>query len=200
MSAGNLYNVTLWAKTNLNAPQKRAYALHIDNDYQANRTFYAENVIFISDDGPAAVGAGSRINHRQVYKDCIFINQNNQPAFFGNEATNQQTAGTVNNQYYQFYNCTFSTPNQHSYVVIMRGMKAEGNTVWCLFKDCAFMDDGSTDHPIFRMDYTSAQYMGDATTMGDMGLINWNLDPISSGNTIPDLNRCKEGEMYIIQP
>ena len=198
MSAGALYNLTFHAIAHESA--KKAYALHIDNDYQEGRTFYAENCIFISDDGPAAVGAGSRINARQVYKNCIFENKTNQPAFFGNEATDQQTAGVVNNQYYQFYNCTFKTPSAHDNVVIMRGMKAEGNTVWCTCVDCAFMDDGTTDHPVFRMDYTNAQYIGTATEMGDMGLVNWNLDPISSGNTIPALNRCKEGVISYFGP
>lgn len=191
MSVGAIYNLCFHAIAHESA--KKAYALHIDNDNQENGTFYAENCIFISDDGPAAVGAGSRINHRQVYKNCIFENKTNEPAFFGNEATNQQTAGVVNNQYYEFYDCTFKTPGAHQYVVIMRGMKAEGNTVWCVFKDCSFMDDGTTEHPVFRMDYTNEQYIGTATTMGNMGMVNWNLDPISSGNTIPELNTCPDG-------
>lgn len=191
MSVGAIYNLCFHAIAHTS--NKKAYALHIDNDNQENGTFYAENCIFISDDGPAAVGAGSRINHRQVYKNCIFENKTNEPAFFGNEATNQQTAGVVNNQYYEFYDCTFKTPGAHQYVVIMRGMKAEGNTVWCVFKDCSFMDDGTTEHPVFRMDYTNEQYIGTATTMGNMGMVNWNLDPISSGNTIPELNTCPDG-------
>jgi hypothetical protein len=197
MSRGALYNLQFHAIAN--TTERKAYALHIDNDNQENGTFYAENCIFISDDGPAAVGAGSRRNSSQIYKNCIFENMGNREAFFGNEATDQQTAGIVNNQYYKFYNCTFKT-HGNSNVVIMRGMKAEGNTVWCTFVNCAFMDDGTTESPTFRMDYTSAQYMGEATTMGDMGIINWNLDPISSGNTIPDLNRCNEGHIYAVEP
>lgn len=197
MSVGTLYNLTFRAKEHESV--KGAYALHIDDDHQQDGTFYAENCIFISEAGPAAVGSGNRREHRSVYKNCIFENGGNREAFFGNESTNDQAAGVENNQYFQFYNCTFKNHGTWP-VVVMRGMKSDGSTVWCTFVDCAFMDDGTNPHPIFRMDYSSSQYLGPSTEMGTMGLINWNLDTISFGNTIPFLNACKEGEMAYYGP
>lgn len=194
MSVGALYNIQFYSKGNVTT--RHAYALHIDNDNQLNGTFYAENVIFKTDYGSGAVGAGMRRNCIQTYRNCVFENSNG-PAFFGNETTQAQAGGIENSQYYKFYNCTFKN-NVSSSVVIMRGMKSNGSTVYCTFVGCSFMDDGTTQHPAFRMDYTSPEYMGTSDVMGDMGIINWNLDSISTGNTIPDLNAAKDGEMYIV--
>lgn len=194
MSVGALYDIQFYSIGN--ETQRHAYALHIDNDNQLNGTFYAENCIFKTDYGSGAVGAGMRRNCVQCYRNCVFENGHG-PAFFGNETTQQQAGGITNSQYYKFYNCTFKTDGNGS-VVIMRGMKSNGSTVYCTYVGCVFMDDGSNAKPAFRMDYTSEEYMGTSTNEGDMGIINWNLDPISFGNSIPDLNGAKEGMMYIV--
>ena len=194
MSKGRLINLQFYSEGNVNT--RHAYALHIEDDSELNSTLYVENCIFKTDISNGSVGAGMRMNTTLTFHNCQFWNGNG-PAFFGNESTRQQCDGTANTQRFQFYNCTFKIDTASS-VVIMRGAKSVGTTVECTFVDCKFVDDGSTNHPAFRMDYTTSDYIGTSTTDGDMGIINWNLDRISSGNTIPDLNVVKDGEMYIV--
>ena len=194
MSIGKIMNLTIHSYGVDGGDNRHAYALHNDDNSLQDKTFYAENCIFWSRSGYGAVGMGLRKGCTMTFKDCVFLNESPSGVpFFGNESASSQ--GDAGYQYLNFYNCQFVT-TQAQRAATFRGMKTEGNYVVCTFIGNTFV---STDTTLtVRLDYTSAQYAGTSTRMGNMGLINWDLTDKSRLNNIAEFNKAREGHTDII--
>lgn len=92
----------------------RSYAVHIDNNDLYQNTLLFENCNFYSYSN-ASVGVGTRNNCELIFKDCIFISDNNDEtnkvgALFIHNAVNSQYYGV--SQYVTIDNCEIISKHQ----------------------------------------------------------------------------------------
>lgn len=176
-SVGVLKNLTI-KRNNVDGS---GYAFHCEDDYQFNKSLFVENCIFVSPKGNS-VGMGMRGGCKIVFKDCQFLNTENQGScFYLHDADEEQYKGTFD---IDFVNCLFS--NLGNYIMSLQSQEVDGSIINFGFVNCRFYGNGSHIVPYIA---TTNYDGGVSTNSADWnGLINWRLKATSNGNNLTALN------------
>ena len=174
-SSGVLKNLTVKINSG------NGYAFHCEDDFQFNKTLFVENCIF-SSYKQNSVGMGMRGGCKIVFKDCQFLNTENQGAcFYLHDANEEAYKGTFD---IEFVNCLFS--NLGNYIMSLQSQELDGSIVNFGFVNCRFYGNGSSAVPYISV----TNYRGGTSSNSAdwNGLINWRLKPTSNGNNLTALN------------
>lgn len=176
-STGVLKNLTI-KRNNLDGS---GYAFHCEDNYQFNKTLFVENCIFSS---PTlnSVGMGMRGGCKIVFKDCQFLNTENQGSvFYLHDANETPYIGEFD---IDFVNCYFS--NLGNYIMELQSQEKQGSIINIGFIGNKFYGAGSSVIPYIKF----TNYAGGVSTNPKdwNGLINWRLKGQSSGNNFTSLN------------
>lgn len=153
-----------------------AYAMHCESSILADNSLYVKNCIFEAQ-SVSAVGMGMRKGCDVVFENCRF-KSNGSPGFYVHDSHINDYIGVQN---IILKNCiSESTGNAHAIRLVSE--KKEGTTVYCSFINNTFAD---TSAPSVDK-YTEGS--GAATGNTNMGLTNFNLTKLCTGNNIEELN------------
>ena len=175
-STGVLRNLT-FARLNT---EGGGYAFHCEDNYQYNKTLLVENCIFKSPK-VNSVGMGMRGGCTIIFKDCKFINTDNQGAvFYLHDSNEDEYLGIFN---IDFDNCLFM--NQGNQILQLQSQEKETSMTYIGFRGCSFFGNGSNNDPTIG----ATNYAGGTGGEDDfLGLINWRLKGYSTGNNLTVLN------------
>lgn len=175
-SVGTLKNVYIIDET----VSPGTYALHCQDDaFQYGKSMTLENCRIESTG--VAIGVGFSGETTTIFKDCEFIttanaqamylHDENDPAYYGSAAVD-------------FVHCDFINHGNRS-IMIESMEQTGGRIIAARFDSCHFYGHGYAPDPFI---YASNYHGGTPTPDDWLGLINWRLSTMSTGNNLTSLN------------
>lgn len=177
-STGQLKNLTFICGANSTG----GYTIHIEDDFQYNKSLYVENCIFINKIFGSALGMGMRGGAKIHFVNCKFYKEAQGPVLYIHDANEEAYAG-LNELWFE--NCYIQ--NEGNWIVDLQSQERAGavvNMTW--INNTFYNNGGGTIAPYINV----KNYQGGTSTdeTDFKGLINWKLKGNSHGNTLAELN------------
>lgn len=177
IAAGSVKNLTIKAvNKSSKSTEKKAYAIHADYNYLADKTLTISNCI-ISSDFNAGIGMGLRRGTITI-SDCIISGSSN--GIFFHDSDLKDFGGK---QTLKISNCTIKATKSGNALAI-HSQEIEKAEVNLIFINNTFEGSGPEDILTYENIKT-----GETSASGFLGLKGFKLDSSSKGNNIKELNK-----------